>query len=100
MVPQDGFTYGPTFNMLNKVTNNNIMAWDGTYDDVAGTAIPRATQAELERLGSKSSQLLEFPCDHIAMQRAPWIKEVFQWLLSHQGPAQRSGRGKLRQQRD
>lgn len=88
MIPQTGFDpYPATFPLLNKVVNNYILAWDGSKDTTAGTTIPRATQAELVRLGSNRSSLVEFDTDHEGLQTLPWTTHPFRWLLAHHLPA-------------
>lgn len=54
----------------------------GTRDTTEGTKLPKDTQAELVRLGSKSSTLAINNNDHEGEQTEPWTAELLNWLLS------------------
>lgn len=70
---------------LDKIKDMPVMQFDGQYDTTAGTAGPKATESQLQKIGSSVSQLVTESVDHSGMSIKPFNTKLMNWMLEQSG---------------
>lgn len=71
----------PTFPLLKNIVNLPVWQFAGSSDSTAGTESPKATEAELEKLGSTIAKLSIENTDHSGMSTMPFNSAHMKWML-------------------